>query len=328
MLKLSVGYQLLEDEPFCETVRRHKEKIEEVYFAYPDFESGRSKIPADCSEQFLWELCEMRKMGIRLDLLFNANCYGENAVSRELESKVLKTIEKVMPEVVSTTSPFVAFTVKNHFPEIQTRASVNMKISSIKGMQYVLPIFDSFCLAKECNRDLENLSQIREFAKQNKKHITLLANSGCMRNCSGQIFHDNLVAHEHEILKKENVPFMPYTCWNFLRDQRNFVSVLQNTWIRPEDIHRYEPYCDLIKLATRIHTKPQMVIGAYAREKYMGNLLDLFEPGFSPAFAPYIIDSTKIPEDFWQKTTACNKNCEKCSYCNEVLQKALLNADA
>ena len=327
MLKLSVGYQFLEDESFYEIVKRTKEQIEEVYFAYPNFASGRSMLEDEITEPFKEEIEQIRNIGIKLDLLFNANCYGENAISRSLSNQVISTVKNVRPDVVTTTSPAIAYIVKKNFPEIKTRASVNMKIGSVKGMQYLEPIFDSFCIAKECNRDLSLLKDISHYAKENGKQITILANSGCMRNCSGQIFHDNMVAHEADIAKNDNIGFVPYTCWNYLRDSKNFVSVLQNTWIRPEDIDNYEPYADLIKIATRMHSNPAMVISAYAKRKFKGNLLDLFEPGYSPAFAPYIIDSSLLPMDFWQKTTECNKKCENCNYCATVLEKSLISTD-
>ena len=133
-----------------------------------------------------------------------------------------------------------------------------------------------------------------------------------------------MVAHESEIAKQKNIDFMPYMCWNYLKNKENFVSVLQNTWIRPEAINHYEILTYSIKLATRSPKLPGMVIGAYARRMYSGNLLDLFEPGFAPAFMPYVIDSSKIPDDFWERTTKCNKKCESCTYCNEVLNKALV----
>ena len=50
----------------------------------------------------------------------------------------------------------------------------------------------------------EKLKMLKAWAQENGKKITILANSGCMRDCSGQIFHDNMVAHEDEICKKEN----------------------------------------------------------------------------------------------------------------------------
>ena len=113
-------------------------------------------------------------------------------------------------------------------------------------------------------------------------------------------------------------------CWNYLKDKANYPAILQNTWIRPEDIHRYEGLADTVKLATRAHRLPGMVIGSYARGRYYGNLLDLFEPGFGPAFAPYAVDSSKLPADFWSVTTGCDKNCECCDYCRKVMEQALV----
>ena len=338
MLKLSVGYQYNERFCFSKIVSDYAKNIEEVYFPWIDSASGRSMIGGydgyfDYGLQniLLDELKRIKVMGIKLNLLFNANCYGEEAMSEVLRGKVYSVIDflkdnKVKPDIVTTTSPAIAFVVKEQYPEIELKASVNMKISTIKGMQYVSHLFDSFCVAKECNRDVERLKTLKGWAEENNKKITMLANSGCMRDCSGQIFHDNMVAHEQDISKQKNIKFVPYMCWKYLEDKKNFVSVLQNTWIRPEDIDRYEGMVDTVKLATRAHQLPGMVIGAYARRMYSGNLLDLFEPGFGPAFVPYAIDSSKIPDDFWQQTVLCNKDCTKCSYCQKVLEESLVIA--
>ena len=338
MLKLSVGYQYSEKFCFSKIVSDYAQNIEEVYFPWVDTASGRSVIGGydgyfDYGLQniLLNELKKIRALGIKLDLLFNANCYGEEAMSEVLRGKVYSIIDflednGVLPEIVTTTSPAIAFIIKERYPQIELKASVNMKISTIKGMQYVSHLFDSYCVAKECNRNLEQLKLLKEWAVQNNKKITMLANSGCMRDCSGQIFHDNMVAHEQEISKQKNIEFLPYMCWNYLQQKENFVAVLQNTWIRPEDIDNYEGLVDTIKIATRSHQLPGMVIGAYARRKYSGNLLDLFEPGFGPAFAPYVIDSSRIPDDFWIHTTSCNKDCTKCVYCSKVLNESLVIA--
>lgn len=338
MLKLSVGYQYNERFCFSKIVSDYVQSIEEVYFPWIDSASGRSMIGGydgyfdyNLQNILLDDLKRIKAMGIKLDLLFNANCYGEEAMSEVLRNKVYSIIDflednEVKPDVVTTSSPTIAFVVKKQYPEIELKASVNMKISTVKGMQYVSDLFDSFCVAKECNRDVERLKTLKAWAEENNKKIIMLANSGCMRDCSGQIFHDNMVAHEQDISKQKNIKFVPYMCWKYLEDKKNFVSVLQNTWIRPEDIDRYEGMVDTVKLATRAHQLPGMVIGAYARRMYSGNLLDLFEPGFGPAFVPYAIDSSKIPDDFWQKTVLCNKDCTKCSYCQKVLEEALVIA--
>ena len=338
MLKLSVGYQYSEKFLFSKIVSDYAQSIEEVYFPWVDAASGRSMIGGydgyfDYGLQniLIGELKKIKELGIKLDLLYNANCYGEDAMSEVLRGKVYSVIDfladnGIKVDVITTTSPAIAFMVKEQCPEIELKASVNMKISTVKGMQYVAHLFDSFCVAKECNRDIEKLKMLKAWAQENGKKITILANSGCMRDCSGQIFHDNMVAHEYEISKQKNINFLPYMCWQYLKDKANYPAVLQNTWIRPEDIDNYEGLVDTVKLATRAHQLPGMVIGAYARRMYSGNLLDLFEPGFGPALAPYAIDSSKIPEDFWQKTVSCNKDCTKCNYCKTVLDKAIVIA--
>lgn len=336
MLKLSVGYQNSEKFLFSDIVRCYADAIQEVYFPWVDSPSGRSVIGGydgytdyGLQNHLMDELGRIKFMGIKLDLLFNANCYGDDAMSEKLKGKVCSIIDYlgergVAPDVVTTTSPAIAHMIKSEYSHIELKASVNMRISSVKGMEYVAHLFDNYCVAKECNRDIPRLIDMKKWAEDNGKKITILANSGCMRDCSGQIFHDNMVAHEAEISQRKNVEFMPYMCWNHLRNPENYPSVLQNTWIRPEDIHNYEGMADIVKLATRAHALPGMVIGAYARRMYCGNLLDLFEPGFSPAFAPYVVDSSKIPEDFWKRTTQCNKDCTKCDYCARVMQEALV----
>ena len=335
MPQLSVGYQYNEKVPFPSITDRYKNQIEEVYFSWVDSPSGRAVVGAcggyvDYRLQgvMLQELRQIQEQGIKLDLLFNANCYGEDAMSESLCQSVCSVIEYLReeglsPSVVTTTSPAIAHMVRTRYEDIELRASVNMRIGSVKGMQYVAHLFDSFCVAKECNRDIPRLRAICEYARTHGKRISILANSGCMRDCSGQIFHDNMVAHEAQIAKQKNIAFMPYTCWNYLKDASHFPAVLQNTWIRPEDIHRYDGLVDLVKLATRTHDLPGMVIAAYARGEYFGNLLDLFEPSFTAALLPRILNSAKLPYDFWQRTTECDKDCDGCTYCRSVFEAAV-----
>lgn len=338
MLKLSVGYQHNSEAPFSSIVSRYRNSIEEVYFSWIDQPSGRSVLGGcdgffdySLQSELVEELKKIKSFGIKLNLLFNANCYGEEAISRVLEKRIISIIdyldsEGIIPDGITTTSPAIAYMIKEHYSNIDVKASVNMRIASIEGMSYVESLFDSFCLAKECNRDVSLLRELYAYAKERQKRITLLANSGCLRNCSGQIFHDNMVAHEGEIAKQKNIDFLPYTCYRVLRDTKNHSLVLKNTWIRPEDIDRYEGLCDSIKLATRMHALPGMVIDAYSRRKYSGNLLDIFEPGHGPLLAPFIVDNDRFPEDWFEVSTSCKKNCGSCHYCDSVCEKVFVNS--
>jgi collagenase-like PrtC family protease len=341
-MKFAVGYQLTEkgEEPFSDIVSDFKDHIEEIYFPWLNMPSGRAALTdrrgyADWKgqQQLEQDLKLFRDMGIKLDLLFNANCYGGKAVSVFLENRVCSVIDHLNDtaggiDAVTTTSPAIAHTVRTHFPDIDVRASVNMRIGTVKGMEYIAHLFDSFYVQREYNRDIAHIKELLAWAEANGKNLFMLANSGCMNFCSGQTFHDNMVAHEQEIDETENTKgWIPHMCWNFLKERDNWVSVLENSWIRPEDLHHYDNLFPVVKLATRMHAYPAMVIKAYVEREFKGNLLDLFEPGYGPAFAPYIIDNTKFSEDWFEKTSSCSKACHECGYCKEVLDKVLVKVE-
>ena len=339
MPKLSVGYQHSDETPFSDYVKRYRDAVGEVYFAWVDQISGRSKVGGSggyfdyrIQSEMVDELRAIKGENVKLNLLFNANCYGDEALSKTLAEKIYSVIDYLSdmgadPDGVTTTSPAIAFMIKERYVDIPVRASVNMRIASVKGMEYLSGLFDGFCLAKECNRNLPLLRELKAYAEGAGKEITLLANSGCFRDCSGQIFHDNLVAHESGVASRHNVDFLPYTCWSYLKNPENHHAVLENTWIRPEDIGNYDGLCDTVKLATRMHALPGMVIDAYARRSYHGNLLDLFEPGHGPALAPKIVDNDRFPEDWFERTAYCDKRCDSCGYCRSVAERVFVNAE-
>jgi len=281
-------------------------------------------------EQMEKELSAIRQKGVRLDLLLNANCYGAESLSRHLSNKILSVIDHLCERVggvdaVTTASPFIAECVKKHFPAIRVRASVNMSIGTVKGMDYLGDLFDSFYLQREYNRDLSRVRLMSEACKERGKELFMLANSGCLNFCTGHIFHDNLVAHEKDIASMCNVEgFEPLTCKRYLSKPENRHAFLQGSWVRPEDIHNYEGLVSGVKLATRTHAHPGLVISAYARGKFSGNLLDLCEPGYGAIFAPYVIDNTRMPKDFFDRVTSCDKQCHKCNYCHSALEEALI----
>lgn len=338
-MRFAVGYQLpdQDEEPIVDVIEEYREQIAEVYFPWADMPSGRAPLSTThgytdwtAQRQLEHDLFRLREMGLKLDLLFNAACYGGRAISEWLENQVRSVLDYMDAgvggvDIATTTSPFIARTIQKHHPQVEVRASINMKIGTIKGMQYLADVFDSYHVQREFNRDLDYLRELREWADANDKKLIMLANSGCMIHCSGQAFHDNMVAHEAEIDECVNVrDWNAHTCWRLLQDPANRVCVLQNTWVRPEDIHHYEDLFPVVKLATRMHARPRAVIDAYAKREFRGNLLDLMEPGFGPAFAPAIIDNTRFPEDWFERTSTCQRRCHACGYCAEVLEQVLV----
>lgn len=327
-----------EFESVTELCRDYSEKISNVYFSWADEQSGRLPLCSknnidEIKKVQLSELKEIRAMGKTLTLLLNANCYGENAVSMKLRDRVLSLCDFLKQEAdicsVTTTSPFIAHLVSDNFKgEIKVMASVNMRVGTITAMRQLSEYFDGFYMAKECNRDIEKIRTLKAWCDENGKKLCMLANSGCMPYCGFQTFHDNLVAHQG---MDSDLDFfwdaMPSPCHKYLRSmpiQDAMAYFLHGTWIRPEDMKHYEPFFDEVKLATRMHGRMRMVVGAYARENYRGNLLDLTEPSFSTDFKGVVLDNTKMPHDFYKHILSCNKNCDECTYCRETAEEATI----
>ena len=339
-MKFLVGYQLPNESgvSFSQAMEPYFSHIDEVFFPWIDSPSGRSAIGNDAGyidwsaqQTMEEELASIRKRGIRLDLLLNANCYGAEALSERLCNRIISIIAHLQErtggiDVVTAASPFVAACVKKHFPHIRVRASINMSIGTVQAMDYLGDLFDSFYLQREYNRDLARVRLMCEACNKRGKELFMLANSGCLNFCTGHIFHDNLVAHEKDVLSMRNVhDFEPLTCVRHLTKPENRQAFLQGSWVRPEDMHHYEGLVAGVKLATRAHAHPAHVVAAYARGKFFGNLLDLCEPGYGSVFAPYAIDNMRMPKDFFAHVSACNKQCHTCDYCRRVLEDALVH---
>ena len=336
-LRFCVGYQLAEEgeESLVDLVGEFRGHVEEVYFPWLDMPSGRSPMASraggvnwEAQRRLEEDLARLRAMGVRLDLLLNASCYGRYAVSRHLANLVCSVIghlrDLVGLDLVTTTSPVIARTVKRHFPGLEVRASVNMRIGTVEAMQCVAHLFDSFYLQREYNRDLARLEELGGWCDAAGKRLYLLANSGCLNFCPVQTFHDNVVAHEAQVSETLNLPDLPPAlCWDLYRERRNWPRLLEGSWVRPEDLHHYRGRVAGVKLATRMHAEPRKVIRAYCEGHFDGNLLDLLEPGHGPLLAPCIIDNRRFPEDWFERTAGCDKRCHRCNYCGSVLERVL-----
>ena len=175
--KLSVGYTLPGEGQlsFVDLVRRYQEDIGEVYFAFPGFASGRSPLGAessfidyDATRCLVEDMNQIVKMGIKLNLLFNAACHGDDALSVQHQNEVVSVLDylginDIYPASVTVTSPVTAQIIHRIDPELEVRASVNMRIDTIKGIQYVEHLFDSFCIGRDINREPEKLLEISEY---------------------------------------------------------------------------------------------------------------------------------------------------------------------
>jgi len=299
-VKFSVGLQKNNIE-FVNCIIQNAEHIYEVYFSWGDFPNGRS-YQTQSDDYTPWELVDIQRemlkslsdADIPLNMLFNANCYGKDSQSRAFFNKIGETVDYVGNtyglKSITTTSPLIAKFIKNNFEDIEVRASVNMEIGSIQGMDYLKEYFDSFYMKRELNRDIESIKVLHKWCQENGKKLFILANSGCLNFCSAHVFHDNLVAHESEIAKMDNAYNFGGICHEYLKDECNYEKLIENTnFVRPEDIGKYDEFFESAKLATRVHNNPKMVLDSYIRGKYSGDILRLLEPAHN--IYPYVIEN-------------------------------------
>ncbi len=316
-MKFSVGYQLIAAADFLRAIISNKKNIYEVYFAWDGFANGRNSTYIaddfsqwDASERKMSDLRAISENGIKLNLLFNATCYGAESLSRAFFESIGDTTDFVKNtfglDSITTTSPLIGKFIKDNFPGIEVRASVNMSIGTIEGMDYVSRYFDSFYLKRELNRDFSAIRQLKKWCDANGKQLYALANSGCLNNCSAHMFHDNLVSHENEIRKMDNGYAFQGICKEYMSDPKNLPRLLDITnFIRPEDVGLYEELFPALKLATRVSADPVRILKAYIENKrFSGSVFDLLEPNNTNVIYPYILDNSKI------KSTVTNEKLE------------------
>ena len=303
----SVGYSTKVDDKFLQDIIDLKDGISEVYFSWGTTPSGRNDqtraqglTPWQAMAKQIDDVKTLSQKGLKFNLLFNANCYGDKAQSKQLFYSVGETIEYVGGNFnlngITTTSPLIAKFVKQNFENLDVRASVNMSIGSTLGMDYVSEYFDSYYVKRELNRDFGALTQIKSWCNQNGKKLYMLANSGCLNDCSAHTFHDNLVAHENGASAMDNGYDFTGVCKTFLSRKDNMGALLTATnYIRPEDVKLYDGLVDGMKLATRVHENPSRIIRAYVqRGKFVGNTASLLEPNHASVIYPYVLNNDKI----------------------------------
>lgn len=174
---------------------------------------------------------------------------------------------------------------------------------------------------------MKKIEELNNWCCEHGKKLNMLANSGCLNDCAFQTFHDNLIAHQKADCFNGSSVGYPAPCHKYLCSMGKLEAMthfMQSNWVRPEEIHMYEKYFDEIKLATRMHTHPRMVVAAYCRGRFKGNLLDITEPSYSKLFKGYVIDNTLIPDAWSGYVSSCNKECEQCNICYNALKGSLI----
>lgn len=339
MIRFSVGYPTNGSRAFIDKIIERREYINEVYFAALGVASGRSSVSPD-TDELPWEsaerlhsdLARLRDNKIKLNLLLNGNCYGEDSLSRQFFLKLGDIVDCYLNRYglssVTTASPVIARFIHDNFAALEVRASVNLGIGDIRAMEFSATIYDGYYTARELNRDLATLRKMSEWCRSHGKRLYMLANSGCINNCPVRTFHDNLVAHESAIVRIDNAYTFKPLCREYLRAREHYVSLIRDmNFVRPEDIDLYDNLVDSVKLATRVNRCPERILDAYCDRHYRGALTDLLEPDNGVSLLPWIVDNSLLPDNFGEYVATCGHDCEGCRFCEEALERSMVRLE-
>ena len=324
--KLAVGW--FDNVSFTETCAPYVPRLKEVFFAWPGVIASRpmDDWTPERRARIVADLQWARAQGIELDAIFNANCYGDIALSETLADHVTEKLKEMdavglFPEHLTTTSPFIATVVRQRFPSVKIRFSINMDIASTSALSYVDELYDEFYAGRNDHRRLDYVAKLGAWAREHGKMMGIQANPGCLRNCPFHQFHNNL--HGHNRMGQSAVGakfgFSVFRCrTNYERG--NYEDFLRAIWIRPEDLPLYEPHVGVVKLATRRHPNPAAIIRAYATYAYDGDLAAIMDPCY---VFPMVIDNRALgASPLWPKVRDCADadNCRHCGACTALLK--------
>ena len=333
--KFAVGHFLNNDKcVFQDMAGRYLDYIQEIFFSWPELKNARKMTgdPEKQKEIIAADMLWARSKGLSLDLLINAMCYGDEAFTPEQHARVIGALADmdrrgILPETVTVISPYLAQIIKRQFPKIDIRASVNARVDSIISMEYMAPMFDSYYISRDLQRDLPTLRAFRKWTLEHGKKLCMLVNGSCLRNCPFHFFHETLNSHglDRTVAETKRTGIQPSRCINMYM-KKQYEEILRSSWIRPEDLHFYEDEVDVIKLSTRTVPDPERIVRAYCERSYDGNLLRLLDPVYTFFFRPYILDNKRFPADWAESGIGgkCATSCTHCGRCTEVLSKVMV----
>lgn len=333
--KFAVGHFLGNGKcVFQDVAGRYLDYIQEVFFSWPELKNARRMIgeTENLKEIVAADMLWARSRGLSLDLLINAMCYGEEAFTAAQHDRVIGALADmdsrgILPETVTVISPYLAQIIKRDFPKIDIRASVNARVDSIISMEYMAPMFDSYYISRDLQRDLPTLRAFRKWTRDHGKKLCMLVNGSCLRNCPFHFFHETINSHglSRTAPETKRTGIQPSRCINMYM-KKQYEEILRSSWIRPEDLHYYEDEVDVVKLSTRAVPDPERIIRAYCERSYDGNLLGLLDPVYTFFFRPYILDNKSFPADWVESGIGgkCATSCTHCGRCTEVLSKVLV----
>jgi collagenase-like PrtC family protease len=302
-------------------------KITEIYLSGPQEYSASGRVMDKLGmDNFLKTVKKIHSAGIRVNLVINPTCEGDEWYSPGILKKTLDYLKMLHREydveVVTIANPIYISEVRRYLPEIEICASVLGDVDSIqRAVIYANLGANIITPDVSINRNLKLLQEIK---KETRTKLRIMVNEGCLYKCPFRKFHFNHVSHQSKKSGIELV-FLPY-CNQVIREDPS--QILKSGWIRPEDTRKYTEITNFFKVVGRDlpNSKVIRAIKAYMEESWDGDLMDIVASSLGSFALKYgiYLDNKKLGEvGFFEKIISCGQNCYQCHYCKEVAKELI-----
>lgn len=311
-------------EKLVEIKNLNGNEIHEIYLPVPQEYFGSGRVVSKLTKEDVIKVIKFcHEHEIKVDLAINSTCEGLNEYTPRYITILLKLIKEFHQnyqlDAVIVANPLIIRKIKKEIPTITVIASAFSEIDCTQRAIFFNEFGADVLTLNGLNRNFEVLKEIKELT--NAK-IKLMVNEGCVWKCPFRVFHNNYTSHAS---KADTPPFD--FCGNScigLRRGYPFL-ILTSDWILPQWLKHYKEITQYFKIVGRTMPTDWIVkiTKSYLEEKYEGNLLELVESAL-PAFVrefKWFIDVKYLDENFFKKVTSCNKNCFKCKYCIQLVEK-------
>ncbi|MGC4113181.1 MAG: U32 family peptidase [Myxococcales bacterium] len=167
--------------------------------------------------------------------------------------------------------------IRERAPEIPVSVSSLANIDTLdKARQFERMGVQGLTLYEDHNR---NFALLKRFRRHLTCDLRLIATNSCRLSCRNRVSHANANAHASQAGHASNGFLLDWPILECVGARlASPVELLKATWIRPEDLHRYEEIgFEHFKLTERFKTTERLLetVAAYRARRFDGNLLRL-----------------------------------------------------
>ncbi|MFC1846460.1 hypothetical protein ACFLYS_00165 [Chloroflexota bacterium] len=311
----------------------NKNKIREIYLSGPQKYFGSHRITPEMDINGLIKIvARIHEEGIRANVVLNSTCEGIEWYSKEVVNSIMEYLRQMHEEhgleAVTIANPLYIKEARRRFPDMEICASVLGNVDCVqRAVLYNKLGANVITTDNNINRDLKLLKQIKEATGA---ELRLMLNEGCIYKCPLRRFHSNATSHLSKEIEKKGVDISFGDFYGFcdqvIREDPS--QILKSGWIRPEDTRKYSEITSFFKIVGRGDLKSKVVRAtkAYLEESWHGDLLDILFTSlgsFTLTHGIYLDNESLGKYKFFEKITACDKNCPQCDYCEELAKKII-----